>query len=237
MPALAARRLLCGALLLATLGACGRTNKNSAGALPASSGGSATTGSAGMSGSGRASGSGGASGGAAGGASTCCELGQCPCGGQVAEPGRGVVPMHRLRSSEYHNTIGDLLGVDAKSPVPDEEKPYEALITDAAPWLDAVSRLTQQLFSVTVGPLSPPPFVCVFPAGADRECAAAIVDDLGLRAFRRPVLDQEKTAFLRVYDNLRMTDNSHVAIEQMVRAMLLSPAFLFHVELSDDPDG
>jgi hypothetical protein len=145
--------------------------------------------------------------------------------------------MHRLRSAEYHNTIGDLLGVDATSPAPDEAKPYEALITDVTPWLAAVSSATQQLFNVPVGPLAPPPFDCVFPAGADRECATAIVDDLGLRAFRRPVLDQERVAFLRVYDDLRTTDGPLVAIEQMVRAMLLSPAFLFHVELSDDPDG
>jgi len=145
--------------------------------------------------------------------------------------------MHRLRSAEYHNTIGDLLGVAATSPAPDEEKPYEAVITDVTPWLDAIGRVTQQLFNVPVGPVSPPPFDCVFPAGADRECAATIIDDLGLRAFRRPVLDQEKVAFLRVYDDLRATDGPHVAIEQMVQAMLLSPAFLFHVELSNDPDG
>jgi len=144
--------------------------------------------------------------------------------------------MHRLRGSEYRNSVRDLLGIDTAAPVPDVERPYDAIIKDAAPWIAAASSVAQQALAQGE---PQPPFDCVpaEPLVVDRSCALAIVDGFGLRAFRRPLLDQERTAFLRVFDDLSEADGTHMALEQTLRALLLSPAFLFHVELSDNPDG
>jgi hypothetical protein len=82
----------------------------------------------------------------------------------------------------------------------------------------------------------PSPFEC---AGADveRACALSSIEAFGLKAFRRPILDVERQAFIKLYDSVTETDGSRVAFGEVLRAMLLSPAFLFHVELSDHPDA
>ena len=224
MSTASARFVLAGALLVLLVAGCGRSARHepTAGA----SGGTANAG-------GDADGEveGGAGGSSPG---ACCETGRCPCDDLPQEEGLGVVPMHRLRSAEYSNTINDLFALAAAAPMPDEAKPYEAVIFDAAPWLDATRALLGQL---ALRGTWPSPFECVGVNSVDRACALASIDAFGLRAFRRPILDEERQAFIKVYDELAPTDGGRGAFGQVLRAMLLSPAFLFHVELSDTPDS
>jgi hypothetical protein len=209
-------------VLLVTLAVgCGRATRNGSGA-ESQAGASGNAG--GVGGSGGSAGTGGS----AGAVADCCLRGTCDC------EGRGVVPMQRLRSAEYHNTIKDLFGLDATAPVADERRPYEAVIADAAPWVDATAEVVSELFQQ---PILPTPFDCAAPDRVDRVCAVSGIDAFALRAFRRPILEGERQAFLKVYDDLAAAEGSRVAFAQVVRAMLLSPAFLFHVELSDEPDS
>jgi hypothetical protein len=196
-------------VLAALLGAaCGRSQ--SSGDSPAPPG---VAGAAGMAGAGPA-----------------CVGGDCE---PVPLSSHGVVPVHRLRSTEYENSIYDLFGIGVQSPAKDERKPYEAAIDDARPWFEAVSQLASELFDR--GDFSEP-LVCVG-SEVERACALSVIDELGRRAFRRPLLDPEQQAFVALFDSLAASDGSRIALEDVVRALLLSPSFLFHVELSDDPDG
>jgi hypothetical protein len=106
------------------------------------------------------------------------------------------------------------------------------VIDDAGPWFKAAANVARDF--VARADL-PEPFTCIAGA-ADRACALAVIDELGLRAFRRPLLDTERQAFSDLYDVSAKLD-AKTAIEDVVRALLTSPPFLFHVELSDDPDG
>jgi hypothetical protein len=142
--------------------------------------------------------------------------------------------MHRLRGAEYQNTIADLFDVSAAAPVADSGPPFAAIIDDAQPWFEAAGRVARELFAKAQLPAS---LVCVTAEGGDRDCALSVIEQLGLRAFRRPLLEAEKQAFTALYDQLLPIDGARVALEQVVRALLLSPAFLFHVELSDNPDA
>lgn len=156
-------------------------------------------------------------------------------GGEPIPPSsHGVVPMHRLRGAEYANSVADLFEVVATPPAADDGPPFAAIIDDAQPWFDAAEKVARELFSKSQ---LPAPLACVSEASADRACALRVIDELGLRALRRPLLDAEKQAFTSLYDTLVPDDGARVALEQVVRALLLSPAFLFHVELSDSPDA
>lgn len=205
-----ARRLGGALVTLALLGACGNTHRGN----PATTAGSPATG--GMPGSGT-----GGTGGAGGGA-------------QIPASSHGVVPMHRLRGAEYVRSVADLFEVVATAPAPDDGPPFAAVIDDAKPWFAAAEQVARELFSK---PQLPAPLACASEALADRTCAVSVIDELGLRAFRRPLLEAEKQAFTALFDALVADDGARGALEQVVRALLLSPAFLFHVELSDAPDA
>lgn len=203
----AARRPGVALVTLALLGACGNTHRGD----PATTAGSTATGGTG----------GGASAGAGGGA-------------QIPASSHGVVPMHRLRGAEYVSSVADLFEVVAAPPAPDDGRPFAAIIDDAKPWFDAAEKVARELFSK---PQLPAALACVSEPFGDRACAVSVIDELGLRAFRRPLLAAEKQAFESLYDALVADDGARGALEQVVRALLLSPAFLFHVELSDAPDA
>lgn len=142
--------------------------------------------------------------------------------------------MHRLRGAEYQNSVADLFGVEVAAPAPDVGKPFDAVIDDAQPWFEAARSVAHELFAKAE---LPEPLGCVTAAGGDRACALSVIAELGLRAFRRPLLDAETAAFTALYDQLLASEGARGALEQVVRAMLVSPAFLFHVELSDTPDA
>jgi hypothetical protein len=213
-------RLLIVALAVSS-GACGNTGRNrqeTAATAGAGSGGSG--GSGGVVAAGGAAGCGATTGGSA----SCAPM---------PPSSHGVVPMHRLRGAEYVNSVADLVGVEAAAPAPDEGRPFDAVIDDAQPWFAAATTVAHELFAKAE--LSEP-FDCVTAAGADRSCAVSVIAELGLRAFRRPLLDAETAAFEALYDQLLEQEGARGALEQVVRALLVSPQFLFHVELSDSPD-
>ena len=148
----------------------------------------------------------------------------------------GVVGMHPLRRVEYRNTVQDLLGIDATSPLQYEPTSrYWVGRVDAGAWFDAVSKVAAQLFAQ---PVLPQPFACATAGGNQRACALGIIDEFGRRAFRRPLLAAEQHAFVVLYDQvISLGGTGLTALEQVVCAILMSPAFVFHMELSDDPDG
>jgi mono/diheme cytochrome c family protein len=79
-------------------------------------------------------------------------------------------------------------------------------------------------------------FVCT-PANAAEElpCARKIVGTLGRRAYRRPVTDADIKPLLSFYAAGRKEKDFNNGIEMALRAVLVSPGFLFRVER--DPSG
>ncbi|HXB72216.1 MAG TPA: DUF1592 domain-containing protein [Candidatus Acidoferrales bacterium] len=74
-------------------------------------------------------------------------------------------------------------------------------------------------------------FVCK-PASADDEnpCARKILTSLGRRAYRRPFTDADLKPLLSLYEAGRREGSFDSGIEMALRALLVSPNFLFRVE-------
>jgi hypothetical protein len=165
-------------------------------------------------------------------------------GGNGGSAGQGPLPpslhavvgMQPLRHVEYRNSLQDLLGLDTESSLNDEPTtPFWFGRVDAGRWFEAVSKVAAQFFAQ---PSLPEPFACVNAGGAERACALGIIDKFGLRAFRRPLLPAEQQSLVTLYDQvISLGASSREALEQVLCAVLMSPAFVFHLELSDDPDG
>jgi mono/diheme cytochrome c family protein len=72
-------------------------------------------------------------------------------------------------------------------------------------------------------------------AAAEKACAHTILAALAHRAFRRPVIDADVTPLLALYENGRAEGDFDLGIQKALRAMLISPDFLFRTE--SDPRG
>src|SRR5207302_1112182 len=74
-------------------------------------------------------------------------------------------------------------------------------------------------------------FVCRPASASDEEpCARKILATLGRRAFRRPVAEADLKPLLAFYRGGRAERDFDFGIEKALRAMLVSPDFLFRVE-------
>jgi hypothetical protein len=74
-------------------------------------------------------------------------------------------------------------------------------------------------------------FTCYPTAGADEEpCAREILSNLARRAFRRPVTNADVEPLLAFYQTGRADGEFDSGIEAALRAILMSPEFLFRIE-------
>jgi len=118
-----------------------------------------------------------------------------------------------------------------------ERQPYMAHFN-----LDRHPRLQPALYSVSiVGPYSANGagdtpsrrriFVC-HPAKASEEeaCAKRILSTFARRAYRRPPTDAEVEVALKFYKDARAEGAFETGIEMALRALLVSPEFLFQIE-------
>jgi mono/diheme cytochrome c family protein len=162
------------------------------------------------------------------------------------DPGPFVI--RRLTKVEYGNTLHDLLGVDPKvaDELPDEvfgegylntlsplqSEQYLAIANDVLERVLASngtrpSRMQKQLFGKTPTP------------GADERAAARKVSrSLARNAYRRPPSEAELDVLLRVFDLARENKLAYSqALRLMLKAILVSPQFLFITPATDAESG
>ena len=152
--------------------------------------------------------------------------------------------VRRLTHAQYDNTVRDLLGDYSK---PAERFPPEDYVDGfknqltgqgmppllVETYSTAAERLALNAFRIgDINGLVP----CKPASFSDAKCREAFVRRFGLRAFRRPLTEDEVKRYSAVFTeqarvNRRFLDGARVVVE----AMLQSPNFLFHVEAG--PDG
>lgn len=164
------------------------------------------------------------------------------------DPGR--VPLRRLNKAEYCNTVHDLLGT-AQRPCdqfPDDSTNFGF---DTVASVQSLSSLNLELYEKAANalidelmalPATDPRRTSIFtcqPAAADpKPCTLQILTGFAERAFRRPVAADELTNYVALLDVASAqagTVTDGVALG--LRAILLSPHFLFRVELDADPNS
>jgi hypothetical protein len=123
-----------------------------------------------------------------------------------------------------------------------ERQPYQAHFN-----MDRHPRIQPAVYTLTVngpydatGPGDTPSrrriLVCKPARAAEEEpCAKRILSAAMRRAYRRPIADADLTVPLKFYTDARATGSFETGIEMGLRAVLVSPEFLFRVE--QDPAG
>ncbi|HYI02599.1 DUF1592 domain-containing protein [Hyalangium sp.] len=159
---------------------------------------------------------------------------------QPRDPGR--VSLHRLNRAEYDNTVRDLLG-DTKRPARDFPADdissagfdNDADVLSMSPLLleKSSAAATQVLEDAwRKGTLRS----CRLDVEDPMPCARELLSRFARRAWRRPVMDSELERLLSLVTLSRQQgDGSEPGMKLALRAVLLSPHFLYRVELDPAP--
>ena len=149
----------------------------------------------------------------------------------IPDPGQ----IRLLSPPELTNTLHDLLGVEV-----DAEFNY----SDAASGYDNSSngQVDENLLSILyvevervaaeyVATKLPQEFPCFVPGGeVTSSCAEDVINDLGRRAYRRPLTDAQRTALTNFVAATEVADSSTL-MSALVTRMLMSPHFLYRTEI------
>jgi hypothetical protein len=156
--------------------------------------------------------------------------------GACEEAAVGISPLRRLTRSQYNNTIRDLLGIDGDpaSQLAPDEKVGAFFSNSTAPVGELLAeqymRVAEDLAETAVADLGT--LVPCDPVVDDQAaCGAQFVDEFGLRAFRRPLADDERTALEALFEKGRTEAGFDEGIRLVILAALQSPQFLYHLEL------
>jgi hypothetical protein len=176
-----------------------------------------------------------AGGGSGGGSST-------PSATAATDPGR--VTLHRLNRAEYNNTVRDLLGDSSQPasdfPIDDRGSGFDNMadvLTLSPLHLStyrgaAIALITEAL----ADPSKRAAIVTCDIQQTGDSCAREVLKGFAYRAWRRPVTDQEVERLLTV---VKVAPAHGDTVEQglslALRAVLLSPHFIFRVELDPEP--
>jgi len=154
-------------------------------------------------------------------------------------PNVGATPLVRLSNAEYDNTLRDLLtGIDVSG----DKLPTSGLRPGFAP--DDALGATKDMVN-SIGTLANPSALKVGanlgklgisacpPVNADAEgaCLDAFIDGFAMRAYRRPVRDDERIRIKAFVAEQRKSDDFPTAIATLVEGMLQSPQFQYRLEL------
>ncbi len=157
----------------------------------------------------------------------------------------GPASVRRLTRTEYLNSLSDLL--------PGAVSPSTAALLLTDPAVDGFENQTRALrpnalqveawsdvaaaaarVALSEGPNRV--LGCAPEGDQVLPCVGAFVSAFGLKAFRRPPTESEKSSYLELYQNLRQELDVAGATELLVQAFLQSPQFLYRMEIGQ-PDS
>jgi hypothetical protein len=162
-------------------------------------------------------------------------------GSACSSPQPGPSPLRRLTRAEYDNTVRDLLG-EASNPArefPEEERAsgfdnssartVSDLLADR--YFDAAGKLATA--AVTKLPTLLP---CDPNAMGEAVCLDKFLDTFARRAWRRPLEASERENLKKAFADGKTTTFAE-GIEAVVQVLLMSPQFLYRVELGKPVPG
>jgi hypothetical protein len=160
----------------------------------------------------------------------------------ATDPGR--VTMHRLNRVEYNNTIRDLLGTSAHPaddfPPDDRGDGFDNIadiLTVSPLHISVYQTAAQQLVDEAMADATERAHVvtCDLATGVET-CAKSALSAFVPRAWRRPVTDAEIASLMTMVTLAKTKgDTVEQGFKLALQAVLLSPSFVFRVELDPSP--
>jgi hypothetical protein len=152
----------------------------------------------------------------------------------------GTKGVHRLNDEEYNNTVQDLFD--------DPSRPARGWLPGEGYGFDNIAEVLrindgqfEKYFNAadtiaTTALANPAQLAKIVTCAQGGTCSTDIVNALGLRVWRRPLLPAEVTTMVGVYDRAIVQGLDHTgAVREVLKAFLTSPEFLYRMEFDADP--
>src|SRR5450432_1567986 len=154
-------------------------------------------------------------------------------------PSKPAAPLRRLSSLQYNNTVRDLLGDTTKPADLFESEEVLGTFSGSAALArvspiaaDQYRAAAETLSATAVTHLSTLVTCTPTDAATEEACAKTFITDFGLRAYRRPLADDEVTSKLDLFRKARALGDFSFGIQGVIAALLQSPHFLYRPELT-----
>jgi hypothetical protein len=151
----------------------------------------------------------------------------------------GRTLLRRMTRAQLDHTVRDLLGTAATpaAALSPDEKIGPFYNNAIAPITDLIvqqhEEIAAQLAAEAAGRMSQiAPCDLAAEAATSTACATRFIDDLGLRAYRRPLEPAERDEYLALYSMERAQGTAQSAFQLVVETVLESPFFLYHVDMA-----
>jgi hypothetical protein len=147
----------------------------------------------------------------------------------------GRTLLRRMTRSQFNHTVRDLLQVEGgpASGITLDERVGPFFNNAIAPITDLIVRQHEEAAvriaaeaATRMSTISP----CDLAADTGTTCAGRFIDELGRKAYRRPLDATERAAYLALYTTERGQGTAQSAFTLVVETMLQSPYFLYHVD-------
>ena len=150
-----------------------------------------------------------------------------------ASPGRA--PMRRLTRHELENTLADLSGVSgvasATLPPEPETAGFDNHVDTQDPSPSFVEALLLSAEKISASVDLDALFSCDSALEGELVCAELFVTEVGRKAFRRPLSEEQVARFSALSESAREAWGYEEALRVVLSAMLMSPHFVYRVEL------
>jgi hypothetical protein len=184
--------------------------------------GGTNTGTGGNTGTSGGNSTGGATSGKGGSSSSTGGSSQSAC--TSSESPGAPVPMRRLTATQVERSVADLFGVEAKLDVKDERLlMFRSNISTSVDVASARGYFDFAAAVVNGADL----------ARCESACLPWLLDEVGLRLFRRPLSTDERDRYTELFELGVENDSERAAAEWVLEAMLQSPSFLYLDEVVD----
>lgn len=150
----------------------------------------------------------------------------------------------RLTRTELTNTLRDVLGDTEQTPAKflpeDEYRPFDndySVQRASRALIESLEALAEDVAASALAPSQRDKLVPCVPAGAgDTACLRQTIESLGLRLYRRPLSEEQITAYLGLQafateDNPYVENDFYTAVNLVLRSMLQDPEVLYRIEV------
>jgi hypothetical protein len=168
-------------------------------------------------------------------------------GGSAVGPGNlttaSASVARRLTRSEFAHLVRDVLGDDgvavARFLADDEYKPFDNDYTvqrASRALIESLEATAEEIAALAVTPENRGKVVPCTPTGAgDAQCLRATIEQVGKRLYRRPLSEQQVTAYLTLQSfateaNAEAPRDFYTAVDLVLRSMLQDPEVLYRIE-------
>ncbi len=153
----------------------------------------------------------------------------------------GTGKWRRLTAAQYHNTVKDLLGLDADTSgflLDSTTGPFatNAKLPAQEVDIDSYRSAAEALATNAVKDLPKLLAGCDSKTTGEDACADRFIDDFGRRAFRHPLSDAERTALKQLY-TVGKEESFVMGLRLVVEGALQAPGFLYVTEYGQGGDA